>query len=189
LGQIITRNEFFHNFNKIEPHGNKKMPNTQSTITAVITVACSVGALVYWAKCVYPRHQDKGSKGEEKCTKKRARLPLSSFPPLQNDLLLRAAMGKPTERVPVWMMRQAGRYLPEYKQLRNDFTQFFEICRDPQLSMTASLQPLERFKTLDAVIFFSDILVIPQAMGMEVLMEKGRGPVFTKVRFLAFILA
>jgi uroporphyrinogen decarboxylase len=111
------------------------------------------------------------------------RIPLENFPPCKNDLILRAARGEHTERVPVWMMRQAGRYLPEYRELRSDFSQFFEICRSPELAKAASLQPLDRFEKLssgsiDAVIFFSDILVIPQAMGMEVLMVKGKGPVF-----------
>ena len=104
------------------------------------------------------------------------RIPLDKMPKLKNDLLLRAAKGEPTERVPVWMMRQAGRYLPEYMALRV-MADFFKVCRTPELACRVSLQPLERFKTLDAVIIFCDILVIPQAMGLEVNMVKGRGPV------------
>ncbi len=93
-----------------------------------------------------------------------------------NDTLLRAARGRVVSHTPVWMMRQAGRYLPEYRKLREGTT-FFETCRNPDLVAEISIQPLERFP-LDAVIVFSDILVVPQAMGMEVLMVKGRGPVF-----------
>ena len=101
---------------------------------------------------------------------------MCDFSPLQNDLLLRAARGEDTPRTPVWMMRQAGRYLPEYRALRAG-KPFFEVCRTPALAAEITLQPLERFD-LDAAIIFSDILVVPQAMGMEVRMEKGVGPVF-----------
>lgn len=117
------------------------------------------------------------NEGEQPPTTPFVRLPLESLPATKNDLLLRAARGERTERAPVWMMRQAGRYLPEYMELRvmNDF---FRVCRTPELACRVTLQPLERFKTLDALIIFSDILVIPQAMGMEVQMVKGKGPVF-----------
>ena len=101
---------------------------------------------------------------------------MCDFSPLQNDLLLRAARGEDTPRAPVWMMRQAGRYLPEYRALRAG-EQFFKVCRTPALAAEITLQPIERFD-LDAAIIFSDILVVPQAMGMEVRMEKGQGPVF-----------
>jgi uroporphyrinogen decarboxylase len=100
-------------------------------------------------------------------------------PPLANDLLLRAARGEVVERVPVWVMRQAGRYLPEYRELRKDHD-FFSLCRNPNLAAEVTLQPLERFP-LDAVIIFSDILVIPQAMGMVVEMRPGIGPVLPEV--------
>ncbi|MEZ4701929.1 MAG: uroporphyrinogen decarboxylase [Rhodothermales bacterium] len=101
---------------------------------------------------------------------------MPSFPALQNDLLLKAARQEATPRAPVWMMRQAGRYLPEYRALRSEDA-FFSLVRTPELAMEVTLQPLERFP-LDAAIIFSDILVIPQAMGMDVEMIKGRGPVF-----------
>ncbi|KAI0034410.1 uroporphyrinogen decarboxylase [Vararia minispora EC-137] len=96
-----------------------------------------------------------------------------SFPPLKNDLLLRAARGEETERAPVWVMRQAGRYLPEFRAVRAEH-EFFEICRTPALAMEVTLQPIRRYSgLLDAAIIFSDILVVPQAMGMEVLMNPG----------------
>eukprot|EP00743_Colponemidia_sp_Colp-15_P001957 GILK01002129.1.p1 GENE.GILK01002129.1~~GILK01002129.1.p1 ORF type:complete len:381 (-),score=66.56 GILK01002129.1:141-1244(-) len=99
-----------------------------------------------------------------------------AFPSLQNDLIIRAAKGLPTERVPIWIMRQAGRYLPEFKELRAE-NEFFRVCRTPDLACEVTLQPLRRFP-LDAAIIFSDILVIPQAMGLEVLMVPGKGPTF-----------
>eukprot|EP00946_MAST-07B_sp_MAST-7B-sp1_P002790 g2790.t1 len=105
------------------------------------------------------------------------RLPRAELPALKNDLLLRAAKGEATERAPVWIMRQAGRYLPEYMALRV-MADFFKVCRTPELAAKVTMQPLERFDTLDALIIFSDILVIPQAMGMQVEMVKGKGPVF-----------
>ncbi|KAG8883151.1 Uroporphyrinogen decarboxylase in heme biosynthesis [Tulasnella sp. 331] len=100
------------------------------------------------------------------------------FPPLQNDLILRAARGEETERAPVWIMRQAGRYLPEFRALREKHD-FFEICRTPALACEITLQPITRFASLlDASIIFSDILVVPQAMGLVVEMVPGKGPHF-----------
>ncbi|KAG5339358.1 Uroporphyrinogen decarboxylase [Termitomyces sp. T112] len=97
----------------------------------------------------------------------------NKFPPLRNDLVLRAARGEVTERAPVWVMRQAGRYLPEFRKMRESH-EFFEICRTPDLATKITLQPIQRYTGLvDASIIFSDILVIPQAMGMEVLMNPG----------------
>lgn len=104
--------------------------------------------------------------------------PMPDFPALQNDLLLRAARGEPTERIPVWIMRQAGRYLPEYRAVREKHD-FFEVCRTPELAAKVTLQPVERFP-LNAAIIFSDILVIPQALGLEVQMIPGKGPHFPK---------
>lgn len=98
------------------------------------------------------------------------------FPPLKNDRLLRAANREEVDKVPVWAMRQAGRYLPEFREVRAGHD-FFTVCRTPELACEVTLQPLRRFE-LDAAIIFSDILVVPQAMGMEVLMVPGKGPVF-----------
>jgi uroporphyrinogen decarboxylase len=93
---------------------------------------------------------------------------------LRNDLLLRALKGEKVERVPVWMMRQAGRYLPEYMELKAKYD-FFTRVQTPELATAITLQPIDRIG-VDAAIIFSDILVIPQAMGLEVLMEEGKGP-------------
>lgn len=98
------------------------------------------------------------------------------FPPLKNDTFLRAAWGKTTDYVPVWCMRQAGRYLPEFRETRAS-QDFFTACRTPSICCELTLQPLRRFP-LDAAIIFSDILVIPQALGMEVTMVPGKGPTF-----------
>ncbi len=93
---------------------------------------------------------------------------------LKNDLLLRALRGEQNERPPVWMMRQAGRYLPEYRKLRDKYS-FFERCQNPELATEITLQPVDLIG-VDAAIIFSDILVVPQAMGMEVQMQEGVGP-------------
>jgi len=90
--------------------------------------------------------------------------------------LVKAARGEKVDCVPVWVMRQAGRYLPEFREERLK-ADFFTMCQTPSLASLVTLQPLERFD-LDAAIIFSDILVIPQALGMEVIMEPGVGPVF-----------
>lgn len=94
--------------------------------------------------------------------------------PLKNDLLLKALRRENVERPPVWMMRQAGRYLPDYIRLREKYD-FFTRVQTPQLAAEITLQPVEQVG-VDAAIIFSDILVIPQAMGLEVLMEEGKGP-------------
>ncbi|KAJ3356523.1 hypothetical protein HDU83_000874 [Entophlyctis luteolus] len=102
----------------------------------------------------------------------------ADFPPIRNDLIIRAAKGEKVERTPVWIMRQAGRYLPEFRESRkrNDF---FTICRTPELACEVTLQPIDRYTgLLDASIIFSDILVVPQAMGMEVQMLEKVGPYF-----------
>src|SRR5215217_3223307 len=93
---------------------------------------------------------------------------------LKNDLVLRALRGEETERVPVWMMRQAGRYLPDYLKLKASYD-FFTRVQTPELATEITLQPVDQVG-VDAAIIFSDILVIPQAMGVEVLMEEGKGP-------------
>jgi len=97
---------------------------------------------------------------------------------IKNDLLLRALRGENVSRPPVWMMRQAGRYLPEYIALRKKYD-FFTRVQTPELACEITLQPIDIVGT-DAAIIFSDILVIPQAMGLEVLMEEGRGPLLPK---------
>src|SRR6187551_1159315 len=98
---------------------------------------------------------------------------------LKNDLLLRALRQENVERPPVWMMRQAGRYLPEYIKLREKYD-FFTRVQTPELAAEITLQPIQRLG-VDAAIIFSDILVIPQSMGMEVLMEEGKGPLLPNV--------
>lgn len=98
---------------------------------------------------------------------------------LKNDLLLRALNQEKVERPPVWMMRQAGRYLPEYIKLREKYD-FFTRVQTPELAAEITLQPINRLG-VDAAIIFSDILVIPQAMGMQVLMEEGKGPLLPNV--------
>ena len=93
---------------------------------------------------------------------------------IKNDLLLRVLGGETVERPPVWMMRQAGRYLPQYMALRDKHS-FFERCQDPELACEITLQPVNIIG-VDAAILFSDILVIPQAMGMEVQLVESKGP-------------
>ncbi|KAI8825623.1 Uroporphyrinogen decarboxylase [Fimicolochytrium jonesii] len=102
----------------------------------------------------------------------------ADFPPLKNDLILRVIRGEDVERVPVWIMRQAGRYLPEFREERAKHD-FFTVCRTPALACLVTLQPIDRYAgLLDASIIFSDILVIPQALGLEVQMLPGKGPHF-----------
>lgn len=93
---------------------------------------------------------------------------------LQNDLIIRTLRGEKTERTPVWMMRQAGRYLPEYMTLRAKYG-FFERCQTPELAAEITLQPVD-IVGVDAAILFSDILVVPQAMGLEVELIESKGP-------------
>ena len=94
---------------------------------------------------------------------------------LSNDLLLRALLRQPTPRTPVWMMRQAGRYLPEYRATRERAGSFLALCTTPELACEVTLQPLARFR-LDAAILFSDILTIPHAMNLGLDFESGEGP-------------
>jgi uroporphyrinogen decarboxylase len=96
-----------------------------------------------------------------------------------NDRFLRALRRQPTDRTPVWMMRQAGRYLPEYKATRARAGDFMSLCRNPELCCEVTLQPLARFD-LDAAILFSDILTIPDAMGLGLSFVEGEGPQFAR---------
>jgi len=100
--------------------------------------------------------------------------------PLKNDLYIRALLRQPTERTPIWVMRQAGRYLPEYRQIRGEAGSFMNLCTNPELACEVTLQPLRRFP-LDAAILFSDILTIPDAMGLGLYFAEGEGPKFEKV--------
>ena len=104
---------------------------------------------------------------------------------LQNDLLLRTARGELTERVPVWMMRQAGRVLPQYRTVRERAGSFITLAKTPELAAEVTIQPVDAFD-VDAAIIFSDILVIPEAMGLPYEMIESRGPVFPRtVRSMA----
>src|SRR5215470_15961182 len=94
---------------------------------------------------------------------------------LKNDILLKVLRGEKVERPPVWMMRQAGRYLPEYMALREKYS-FFERCQTPELACEITIQPID-IVGVDAAILFSDILVVPQAMGLEVQLVESKGPI------------
>src|SRR5690554_1625288 len=98
---------------------------------------------------------------------------------LKNDRFLRALMRQPVDVTPVWMMRQAGRYLPEYRASRARAGDFMGLCMNPEMACEVTLQPLERYP-LDAAILFSDILTIPDAMGLGLHFETGEGPRFRK---------
>lgn len=98
---------------------------------------------------------------------------------LQNDLLLRAAKGLKTERTPVWLMRQAGRILPEYRKVRESIRDFKALVKTPEAATEVTIQPVD-ILGVDAAIIFSDILVIPEAMGLPYEMEESKGPMFPK---------
>ncbi len=98
---------------------------------------------------------------------------------MKNDLYLRTLRGEKVERTPIWVMRQAGRYLPEYREVRKQAGDFLTLCKTPELACEVTMQPIDRFG-LDAAILFSDILTIPDAMGLELVLEEGIGPVFNK---------
>jgi uroporphyrinogen decarboxylase len=107
--------------------------------------------------------------------------------PLKNDIFLKALLKQPIDRTPVWMMRQAGRYLPEYRQIREQAGSFMNLCTNPELACEVTLQPLRRF-AFDAAILFSDILTIPDAMGLGLYFTEGEGPKFqSPLRTLADI--
>jgi uroporphyrinogen decarboxylase len=99
---------------------------------------------------------------------------------LKNDRFLKALLREPVDCTPIWMMRQAGRYLPEYRATREQAGDFMSLCKNPELACEVTLQPLERFN-LDAAILFSDILTIPDAMGLGLYFEAGEGPRFKKM--------
>ncbi|MCC5921127.1 MAG: uroporphyrinogen decarboxylase [Cyclobacteriaceae bacterium] len=97
----------------------------------------------------------------------------------KNDLILRAARGEKTERTPIWMMRQAGRVLPEYREVRSKMKDFIEFVKTPERAAEVTIQPIDYFD-VDAAIIFSDILTIPEAMGLPYEMVEKRGPIFPK---------
>src|SRR5688572_12720909 len=98
---------------------------------------------------------------------------------LKNDRLLRALRRQPVDTTPVWIMRQAGRYLPEYRETRRRAGSFLALCKTPELACEVTLQPLARYP-LDAAILFSDILTIPDAMGLGLHFQDGDGPKFAR---------
>jgi len=105
--------------------------------------------------------------------------PADSPSSLQNDRLLRALLRQPVDMTPVWVMRQAGRYLPEYRRTRERAGSFMQLCTTPELACEVTLQPLQRFQ-LDAAILFSDILTVPDAMGLGLHFTEGEGPQFER---------
>lgn len=98
---------------------------------------------------------------------------------LKNDRLIKALLRQPVDQTPIWLMRQAGRYLPEYRAIRSSVPNFLTLCKTPELACEVTLQPLARFP-LDAAIIFSDILTIPDAMGLNLYFSEGEGPRFEK---------
>lgn len=98
---------------------------------------------------------------------------------LVNDRFLRALMREPVDRTPIWMMRQAGRYLPEYRATRAQAGSFLDLCKNTELACEVTMQPLRRYP-MDAAILFSDILTIPDALGLGLYFEEGEGPRFRK---------
>jgi uroporphyrinogen decarboxylase len=99
--------------------------------------------------------------------------------PLKNDTFLRALRREPTDHTPIWLMRQAGRYLPEYNATRARAGSFLNLCKNPELACEVTLQPLDRYP-LDAAILFSDILTVPDAMGLGLYFAEGEGPKFER---------
>jgi len=101
------------------------------------------------------------------------------MPKLENDTFIRALLRQPTPYTPIWLMRQAGRYLPEYNQTRARAGSFLALCKNPDLATEVTMQPLARYR-LDAAIVFSDILTIPDAMGLGLYFAEGEGPKFER---------
>src|SRR5689334_1324714 len=99
------------------------------------------------------------------------------FAPLKNDTFLRALLRQPTDYTPLWLMRQAGRYLPEYRATRARAGSFLGLAKNPDYATEVTLQPLDRYD-LDAAILFSDILTVPDAMGLGLYFAEGEGPRF-----------
>ncbi|KJV06663.1 uroporphyrinogen decarboxylase [Methylocucumis oryzae] len=99
--------------------------------------------------------------------------------PANQSIFIKALLRQPTPRTPIWMMRQAGRYLPEYRAVREQAGSFLNLCTNPELACEVTLQPLRRYR-FDAAILFSDILTIPDAMGMGLNFTEGEGPTFSK---------
>src|ERR1700722_20101618 len=95
--------------------------------------------------------------------------------------MLRALAGETQSHPPIWLMRQAGRYLPEYRKIRAGVGSFLDLCFTPDLAVEVTLQPIRRF-SFDAAILFSDILVVPHALGQEVAFREGEGPVLVPIR-------
>jgi uroporphyrinogen decarboxylase len=154
----------------IKSHYHQFLPLFSIILFTILSIAkgeSSSGSGIINSKTIFPKYEPSTFQ----------RVPLNKLPKLENDLLLRAATNQHTPRVPVWCMRQAGRHLPEFKEISSKYD-FFEMCQNPNIAVEVSLQPLRRYN-VDAVIIFSDILVIPQAMGMDITMVKGKGPVFT----------
>ncbi len=98
---------------------------------------------------------------------------------LENDRFLRALLREPVDRTPLWMMRQAGRYLPEYREIRAEAGSFMNLCTNPELACEVTLQPLRRY-AMDAAILFSDILTVPDALGLGLYFSEGEGPRFER---------
>jgi uroporphyrinogen decarboxylase len=112
-------------------------------------------------------------------SRKQPSLPMTQFAPLKNDTFLRALLRQPTDYTPLWLMRQAGRYLPEYKATRQRAGSFMGLATNPDLATEVTLQPIDRF-ALDAAILFSDILTVPDAMGLGLHFAEGEGPKFER---------
>ena len=104
---------------------------------------------------------------------------MTTFAPLQNDTFLRALRREPTEYTPIWLMRQAGRYLPEYRATRAQAGSFMQLAQNPELATEVTLQPIDRYN-LDAAILFSDILTVPDAMGLGLRFVENEGPKFDR---------